>query len=214
METVLLFDAHDVASNKLLWRCELQGRGWDWLCQASYIFNCCHITSNWQDHELMEHIDFVIAISTTTALPAGFLFVCPPEAFVTGPSSFCYPECPAYWSFDPSGVERLTTEQAIELGFPTLEFSTEIEGKYWDDSVYARLRKFHQAKGFDSYSQDLARHLGHRLYQPSANVYASFAHIDDADVSSEDDDQDSAMDVDREGTEEDCDEILFPMDLD
>ncbi|KAJ7670172.1 hypothetical protein DFH06DRAFT_952151, partial [Mycena polygramma] len=97
--------------------------------------------------------------------PTGFLFVCPPEALFAGRSSFYWPECPAYWSLDPSGVERLTTEKAIALKFPTLQFSTEIEGRYWDDSVYAGLRKFHQAKGFDPYSQDVARHLGYKLFQ-------------------------------------------------
>ncbi|KAJ7670177.1 hypothetical protein DFH06DRAFT_1373052, partial [Mycena polygramma] len=76
-----------------------------------------------------------------------------------------WPDCPAYCSLDPSGVERLTTEQAIELEFPTLQFRTQILGKYWDDSVYAGLRKFHQAKGFDPDSQDVARHLGYPLYQ-------------------------------------------------
>ncbi|KAJ7755486.1 hypothetical protein B0H16DRAFT_715739 [Mycena metata] len=37
----------------------------------------------------------------------------------------------------------------------------------WDASVYAGLRKFHRAKGFDPDSQDVARHLGYPLYQVS-----------------------------------------------
>ncbi|KAJ7670167.1 hypothetical protein DFH06DRAFT_162084 [Mycena polygramma] len=207
------FNTHDVVD------CSLMSEGWlidearHWFSQANHIFNRCQITSNFNEYVLVDFISFHIEISKTrTALPTGFLFVCPPGAFFTGQFSYCWPECPAYWSLDPSGVERFTIEEAIELGFPTLQFSTYIDGRSWDSSVYAGLRKFHQAKGFDPYSQDVARHLGHHLYQPAANVYAPFAHIDDADASSEDDDQESAMDVDPKGTEE-SDENSSPMDL-
>ncbi|KAJ6450960.1 hypothetical protein C8R47DRAFT_1170708 [Mycena vitilis] len=188
-----------------------------WLSQADHIFNRCQITSNFNKYVLTIYVSFKIDVSKVrTTIPTAFLFVCPPEAFRTGPSSFCWPDCPAYWSMNHSGVERLSTEEAIELGFPTLEFSTEVTGRYWDDSVYAGLRKFHQAKGFDPYSQDVARHLGYPLIQPSAKMNAPFAHIDDADASSEDDDQDLAMDVDGEEKEEeeDSDEDLSPMDID
>jgi hypothetical protein len=51
-----------------------------------------------------------------------------------------------------------------------------IYGKCWDASFYAGLRQFHQAKGFDPNSQDVARHLGHSLYQLAAEVDAPFAH--------------------------------------
>ncbi|KAJ7874279.1 hypothetical protein B0H13DRAFT_1633173, partial [Mycena leptocephala] len=87
-----------------------------------------------------------------------------------------WPEGPAYWSLDPSGVERLSTEDAIELGFPSILLSTKIWGFSWDASVYAGLRHFHQAKGFVRDSQDVARHLGERLYQLSNEMDAPFAH--------------------------------------
>jgi hypothetical protein len=93
----------------------------------------------------------------------GFLFLCPVTDFQTGPSSFRWPECPAYWSLDPSGVERLGMDEATALGFPSLRLTTEILGRFWDASVYAGLRQFHRAKGFDPESQDLARHLGYPL---------------------------------------------------
>ncbi|KAJ7670185.1 hypothetical protein DFH06DRAFT_1468816 [Mycena polygramma] len=211
------FHTHDVVDHTISLQCGPAGDGWHWPCQANYIFNYHRITSNLNDYVLvlMNYIYFLIRISKNrAALPASFLFVCPPGAFFTGQFSYCWPECPAYWSLDPSGVERFTIEEAIELGFPTLQFSTYIDGRSWDSSVYAGLRKFHQAKGFDPYSQDVARHLGHHLYQPAANVYAPFAHIDDADASSGDEDQDFAMDVDRDGTEQDSDGNVFPMDLD
>ncbi|KAJ7679565.1 hypothetical protein DFH06DRAFT_944835, partial [Mycena polygramma] len=66
-----------------------------------------------------------------------------------------------YWSLEPSGAHPLSREEAMELGFPTLQLRTEVEGFSWDSSVYAGLAKFHQAKGFDPYSQDVARHVGY-----------------------------------------------------
>jgi hypothetical protein len=65
------------------------------------------------------------------------------------------------------GAERLSTQDAYNLGFPSLGLSTVILGKSWDASVYAGLRQFHQAKGFDPDSQDVARYLGHPLYELS-----------------------------------------------
>ncbi|KAJ6450949.1 hypothetical protein C8R47DRAFT_312090 [Mycena vitilis] len=171
------FETHDVNCGlaSTWWRTDA---GHHWFSQANHIFNRCQITSNFNEYVLTTRVSFEIDISEViTTIPTGFLFVCPVEALHIGRSSLCWPECPAYWSLDPSGGERLTTEQAIELGFPTLQFSTEIDGIYWDDDrLYAGLRKFHQAKGFDPYSQDVARHLGYPLYQLSTNAYAPFAH--------------------------------------
>lgn len=93
----------------------------------------------------------------------------------TGSSTFRWPDCPVYWSRDPSGVEHLTTEQAIQLGFPSIRLSAEVSGLYWDASVYAGLRQFHQGKGFDPDSQDVARHLGYLLFKLSAEVDPPFA---------------------------------------
>ncbi|KAJ6592724.1 hypothetical protein B0H19DRAFT_907060, partial [Mycena capillaripes] len=73
--------------------------------------------------------------------------------------------CPAYWSLDPTGAERLSEEDATRLGFPSIQLSWEVWGKSWDASVYAGLRQFHQAQGFDPDRQDVARHLGEPLYQ-------------------------------------------------
>jgi hypothetical protein len=106
----------------------------------------------------------------------GFLFLCPERDFQTGPSSFRWPACPAYWSLDSSGVERLSAEDATALGFPFISLHTEVRGRSWDTSVYAGLRLFHQAKGFDPDSQDVARHLGHALYQLTPEADGPFAH--------------------------------------
>ncbi|KAJ7446090.1 hypothetical protein FB451DRAFT_791228 [Mycena latifolia] len=49
-------------------------------------------------------------------------------------------------------------------------------GYCWDTRVYAGLRQFHKAKGFEPCSQDLARHLGHPLFQLSSGVEAPFVY--------------------------------------
>jgi hypothetical protein len=66
--------------------------------------------------------------------------------------------------------------EATALGFPSIRFHTEIMGHIWDSSVYAGTRRFHEAKGFDPESQDLARHLGQPLYQLSSEVDFPFAY--------------------------------------
>ncbi|KAJ6522046.1 hypothetical protein B0H19DRAFT_900630, partial [Mycena capillaripes] len=66
----------------------------------------------------------------------------------------------AYWSLDPVGVDRLTAEEATELGFPSIRLNSTIDGVSWDATVYAGLRRFHKAKGFNPDSQDVARYLG------------------------------------------------------
>ncbi|KAJ7670051.1 hypothetical protein DFH06DRAFT_1037990, partial [Mycena polygramma] len=68
-------------------------------------------------------------------------------------------------------------EESNRLGFPTLQFGATAEGESWDSGVYAALRKFHQAKGFDPYSQDVARHLGLPLFQPPVAIDPIFAHV-------------------------------------
>jgi hypothetical protein len=113
---------------------------------------------------------------TTEEPPAGFLFLCPPKNFKTGPSSFRWPDCPAYWSFDPSGVDRLTLKEAIQLGFPAFQLKTTPYGPSWNASVYEGLRKFHRAKGFNPDTQDLAWHLGHPLFELLAEADSTFAH--------------------------------------
>ncbi|KAJ7679414.1 hypothetical protein DFH06DRAFT_510532 [Mycena polygramma] len=135
-----------------------------WLCQANYVFTRLQITSNLENYGIVEDIDFCVDIAGTIEdLPAGYLFLCPVKHFRTGSSSYRWPACPAYWSLDPTGTEHLSNEEATRLGFPTISLKTSISFLYWDASVYAGLRKFHQAKGFDPDSQEVARHLGQLL---------------------------------------------------
>ncbi|KAJ6492235.1 hypothetical protein C8R45DRAFT_780297, partial [Mycena sanguinolenta] len=76
-----------------------------------------------------------------------------------------WPDCPAYWSLDPSGINPLSSEEASSRGFPSIKLETEIQVSFWDDSVYAALRKFQEGKGVHPESQDVARDLGYPLYE-------------------------------------------------
>ncbi|KAJ6555539.1 hypothetical protein B0H10DRAFT_1209048 [Mycena sp. CBHHK59/15] len=161
-----------------------------WIGQANHIFSRLQITSNYEDYVFVEDIFFLLESirrrrtrrtrSGRRDNPReleGYLFLCPEKDLQTG-SSFRWPDCPAYWSLDPSGAERLSTEDAKYLGFPTINLRTLVNGRSWDASVYAGLRRFDQAKGFDPDSQDLARHLGHPLYQLSSELDVPFAFVD------------------------------------
>jgi hypothetical protein len=73
-------------------------------------------------------------------------------------------------------MDRLSPEEATRLGFPDFRRVTKVDGHYWDATIYEELRQFHEAKGFDPYSQDIVRHLGDALYQLSSEVDPLFAH--------------------------------------
>ncbi|KAJ7732702.1 hypothetical protein B0H16DRAFT_1732688 [Mycena metata] len=152
-----------------------------WLSQANHIFSRLQVKSNLADYVLLSEVHFCLDVGTTEDPPTGFLFLCPEEDFQAGPSSSRWPNCPTYWSFDASGVERLSEEEAARLGFPHIQLRTEAYGHSWDASVYAGLRQFHQAKGFEPESQDLAQHLGHELYQLSDEMEVPFAHVNEED---------------------------------
>ncbi|KAJ7775326.1 hypothetical protein B0H16DRAFT_41957 [Mycena metata] len=130
----------------------------------------------------------------------GYLFLCPNKDFRAGPTSLRWPDCPAYWSLDPLGVDRLSMEEATRLGFPALQPSTKIHGVSWDAGVYAGLRQFHQAKGFDPNSQNIALRLDQPLFRLSGDSNPAFTHVGEL---SKDDDNWFDDDTDKEHTSED-----------
>ncbi|KAJ7478035.1 hypothetical protein B0H11DRAFT_1286316 [Mycena galericulata] len=140
-----------------------------WLSQANHIFDQLNVASKKETYALVESVTFELFVTRPGFdRRSGYLFVCPPDDFrLPGSSSFRWPDCPAYWSIDPTGAERLTTEAARLLGFPILEFRTRVKLSSWDDTVYTGLREFHESRGFDPDSQDMARHLGHLIYKVS-----------------------------------------------
>ncbi|KAJ7315773.1 hypothetical protein DFH08DRAFT_1039524, partial [Mycena albidolilacea] len=105
--------------------------------------------------------------------PKGFLFLCPPKDFQTGQSLLKCPDCPAYWSLDHTGADRLSMKDAVTLGFPILKLSPVVQGMIWNTDVYTELGRDHQAKGFDVDSQDIAQHLGYPLYEVSCKTHLS-----------------------------------------
>ncbi|KAJ7664170.1 hypothetical protein B0H17DRAFT_952261, partial [Mycena rosella] len=111
------------------------------------------------------------------SIPAGYLFLGPLEELQSDePNRYKHPDCAAYWSLDPSGAQRLSTEEAENLGFPSIELKVLLYLQFWDARVYEGLRQFHEGKGFDPYSQDIARHLEYPLFQFSEWLEASFTH--------------------------------------
>ncbi|KAF7375832.1 hypothetical protein MSAN_00473100 [Mycena sanguinolenta] len=139
-----------------------------WLSQANHILKQSQIVRNHDDYVLVDEICFDLQISEPRHHPPdGYLFLCSPNDFYSDRTSLRWPRVPAYWSFDPSGRNRLSIDEASSLGFPAIYLSTDVRLASWDASVYSGLRKFHQAKDFDPESQDVARYLGYPLYKLS-----------------------------------------------
>ncbi|KAJ7679394.1 hypothetical protein DFH06DRAFT_510109 [Mycena polygramma] len=148
-----------------------------WLSQANYIFERLQVKSNLEDYAIVKEVHFILQTSCTTeAYPDGYLFLCPPNDLRTESYSCCWPECPAYWAQDPSGLNRLSVGEATQLGFPSIELETRVHLSFWDGSVYAGLRQFHQGKGFNPASQEVARYLDYPLYRLSGEMDTPFAH--------------------------------------
>ncbi|KAJ6472457.1 hypothetical protein C8R45DRAFT_411541 [Mycena sanguinolenta] len=149
-----------------------------WMAQANHTFTRLQTISRFEDYVCMNSIEFVFRILPSprnTQESKGYLFVCPPEDFRTGPNTFQWPDCPAYWSLDPFGDVHLSSEDARDLGFPIIHIETRLKGVSWDGSIYEGLRRFHQIKGFDSDSQDVAKHLEYPLFEQSTEDGATLA---------------------------------------
>ncbi|KAJ7707009.1 hypothetical protein B0H14DRAFT_3172787 [Mycena olivaceomarginata] len=152
----------------------------NWLVQANHIFNHLSISSNYKNYVVVQAIEYRLTICNTgTAIPPGYLFLCPLRDLQSDdPSSYQNPDFPAHWSLDPLGTEYLSAEEAEEFGFPSLEFTMEVGGESWDESVYTGLRQFHRRKGYDPYSQDLAKELGYQLFQVLPELEGAFAYVE------------------------------------
>ncbi|KAJ7651330.1 hypothetical protein FB45DRAFT_717020, partial [Roridomyces roridus] len=129
-----------------------------WMSQANHIFKRLQITSSYEDYGevftiecFLDELLFTIRITKPhlEGLPPGYFFLCPVDQFVRAPNAFGWPQDPWFWSFDPTGKDRLTAEEAASHGFPAVRMETRIRVISWDASIYDALRKFHTAKGFD-----------------------------------------------------------------
>ncbi|KAF7328406.1 hypothetical protein MVEN_02556300 [Mycena venus] len=120
----------------------------------------------------------------------GYLFLCPLAELQSGlPNRMCLPSCPAYWSLEPSGAQPLSTDEAERLGFPTIDLIMEVQGMYLVGNLYTGLRQLYQGKGFDAYTQDVARKLGYPLYQVSEQLTS---RVEEQDEPRGDDSSESA----------------------
>ncbi|KAJ7710245.1 hypothetical protein B0H16DRAFT_644080 [Mycena metata] len=198
------YRADDVFDTEIM-HCVYSDDPGDWLSQANHVFSSLEITSNLEDYVRIGHINFTLTVGNARGdPPTGYLFLCAKGDLQTGPSSFSWPNYPAHWSLDPEGIEALSTEETARLGFPPFQVGTEVVGKSWDASVYAGLHQFHQGKGFDPDSQDVARYLGHPLYELCGDVSSPFAHVDDFD-DTEDADDEWADAQSSQNEDSDCD---------
>ncbi|KAJ7617985.1 hypothetical protein FB45DRAFT_216645 [Roridomyces roridus] len=150
-----------------------------WLPQANHIFQRLNLNSQHEDYAFVHQVIFTLHIpAPTRPYPGGYLFACPAEHLRTDTASFALPRCPWFWSLDPSGISRLSRENAESLGFPMVQQNTDAFGRRWNTNVYDGLRTFHSAKGFDPYSQDLAKHLGCHLMELPGDKESLHAHVD------------------------------------
>ncbi|KAJ7168912.1 hypothetical protein C8R46DRAFT_1092849 [Mycena filopes] len=94
-----------------------------------------------------------------------------------------------------------------------MELRTQIEGLSWDANVYAGLRQFHEAKGFDPASQDVARHMGYPLYRVSGAMDAPFAHAEEV-ATEEANDEESLKDLTEDEPAEQGNILHHPSDRD
>ncbi|KAF7353213.1 hypothetical protein MSAN_01509000 [Mycena sanguinolenta] len=140
-----------------------------WLAQANRIFTELEDKRCVENYVCVDYVHFSLRIADMGCIPEGYLFVCPAQHFRAGiaPHAHLYqwPACPAYWSLDPSGAVRLTTEDAGILGFPAIHTETVIGGDSWDGSVYQGLLRFHESKRFDPNSREVARQFGYPLFE-------------------------------------------------
>ncbi|KAJ7635415.1 hypothetical protein FB45DRAFT_1026298 [Roridomyces roridus] len=134
-----------------------------WVAQALHIFTSLDIHMNREDYVLREHWRLLMQFSgPLDDLPPGYIFLCPPDQFAS--DRYQVPGCPAYWSLDPSGVERLPPEEATGMGFPEFELDVKIRGLSWTEDGYAGMREFHATKGYDPDTLDVAKALGYPRY--------------------------------------------------
>ncbi|KAF7353287.1 hypothetical protein MSAN_01516700 [Mycena sanguinolenta] len=140
-----------------------------WLAQANCIFAQLEEAAHVEDYVCINYLQFRLQIANKHHIPEGYLFVCPAQDFRTNTEPhanlYQWPACPGYWSLNPSGADRLSTEDARILGFPAIHIETVMIGDSWDCSVYEGLRQFHEGKGFDPDSREVARQLGYPLFE-------------------------------------------------
>ncbi|KAJ7509117.1 hypothetical protein B0H11DRAFT_1963909 [Mycena galericulata] len=142
-----------------------------WLSQANHILRLYSNSVDYEEYSVVSSIQYQLTFLSTAEIdPEVYLFLCPLEDLISEDGDFIErPECPAYWSLDPSGCQRLGPKETSVHGLPTFEWKRRVLVNFWDEHVYAGLSQFHAEKGFDPNSQDIARHLEYPLYRLSCD---------------------------------------------
>ncbi|KAJ7745106.1 hypothetical protein B0H16DRAFT_1558859 [Mycena metata] len=154
-----------------------------WLAQANHIFTHLKVRTGHENYVFVHGVEYRLEISRLVDIPPGYLFLCPLKDLQTNASTRLYlPQCPAYWSLDPSGAQRLTPEEAHNLGFPTAAVIMEAQGMYLERSVYGGLGQLYRGKGYDPDTQDLARELEYPLYHLSGTSKITKGNCKSADL--------------------------------
>uniref|UniRef100_A0A0W0GD04 Uncharacterized protein n=1 Tax=Moniliophthora roreri TaxID=221103 RepID=A0A0W0GD04_MONRR len=147
---------------------------WDlWLTEAHSVFNQLGIHEDeWGDHckcifdsfqlrlQRKEHIP--LPTDTTAVMTSAYLFIRPvphPSDDETVWKSWAESEN-HFWSFDPSGQERMPEVTRASLGLPSFTSSLYIGHRSWSSSHYEAAEKLHRHCGFDPRTTDLAHSLG------------------------------------------------------
>ncbi|KAK7026378.1 hypothetical protein R3P38DRAFT_3530643 [Favolaschia claudopus] len=137
-----------------------------WFAQANYIFDrlglecssCSYIDSICVDCGLTGYIQ-------SRSPEKIFLFLPPYRTFLSADSTrYGFPREEPYLSFDPRGKDRLSANEALNLGLPQARIDISVAHHFVDDAFLKDLRTFHAREGFDPDSQEIAEHLGLALY--------------------------------------------------
>ncbi|KAJ6529469.1 hypothetical protein DFH09DRAFT_1094045 [Mycena vulgaris] len=78
-----------------------------------------------------------------------------------------------YWSLDPRGKAKLSSEKVEDLGVPCVFFESWITGASWSQRDYDTLADVHFAKGAHPFSSDVAICLDYPLVKQQTNTVLS-----------------------------------------
>ncbi|KAJ7359593.1 hypothetical protein DFH08DRAFT_932046 [Mycena albidolilacea] len=75
-----------------------------------------------------------------------------------------------HWSFDPSGVTKMTLDECDSIGLPRWKFVFLPVVKAWHEYHYNAIHEFSETRGFDPYSNDASRRLGLPLAETESYI--------------------------------------------
>ncbi|KAK7001908.1 hypothetical protein R3P38DRAFT_1775448 [Favolaschia claudopus] len=132
-----------------------------YLTQVNYVLSCVGNNRDPQAYSFVASVEAHIKRTYNACrCPDAYLFLPPQSAFLTSDRTrIQYPSLTPFWSRDPGGGERLSEEEAVYLGLPTIEIEIEVKHALLCDGVHEALCEFYQGKGFDPDSAQIAKQL-------------------------------------------------------